>query len=55
MRRYVLTPLAQADVAQIGRIIGRDSEDAADRVEKSIYDACEFLRRLRHGAIRAAI
>ncbi len=50
MRRYVLTPLAQADVPQM-----RDSEDAADRVEKSIYDACEFLRRLRHGAIRAAI
>jgi len=40
---YVLTPLAKADIFDIWSYIADDSEDAADRVEQAIYDACAFI------------
>lgn len=40
---YVLTPLARTDIFDIWAYIAADSEDAADAVEQSIYEACEFL------------
>ena len=43
MSAYVLTPLAKADVFSIWSHIAKDSEEAADRVEQAIYDACTFL------------
>jgi plasmid stabilization system protein ParE len=43
MSAYVLTPLAKADIFSIWSHIAEDSEDAADRVEQAIYDACSFV------------
>lgn len=43
MRAYVLTPLAKADVFDIWVYIAENSESAADRVERAIYDACALL------------
>jgi plasmid stabilization system protein ParE len=43
MSLYVLTPLARSDLFAIWSCIAGDSEDAADRVERSIYDACAFV------------
>jgi plasmid stabilization system protein ParE len=43
MSRYVLTPLAKADVFAIWSYIAEDNEGAADRVEQAIFDACAFL------------
>jgi len=43
MIRYVLTPLAKADIFNIWSYIAADSEDAANRVERAIYEACAFL------------
>lgn len=43
MSGYVLTPLAKADIFDIWSYIAEDSENAADRVEQAIYDACAFL------------
>jgi antitoxin ParD1/3/4 len=43
MSRYALTPLAQADVFAIWSYIAEESEDAANRVEQAIYDACAFV------------
>jgi len=43
MNGYALTPLAKADIFEIWSYIATDSEDAADRVEQAIYDACAFL------------
>jgi antitoxin ParD1/3/4 len=43
MSAYVLTPLAKADLFSIWSHIADDSEDAADRVEQAIYDACAFV------------
>ena len=43
MSAYALTPLAKADIFDIWSYIADDSEDAADRVEQSIYDACTFV------------
>src|ERR1044071_4296948 len=43
MSGYVLTPLAKTDIFDIWSYIAEDSEDAADRVEAAIYDACVFL------------
>ena len=40
---YVLTPLAKADIFDIWSYIADDNEDAADRVEQAIYDACAFV------------
>jgi plasmid stabilization system protein ParE len=43
MRAYALTPLAKADIFDIWSHIAGDSEDAANRVEQAIYDACAFV------------
>jgi plasmid stabilization system protein ParE len=43
MSAYVLTPLAKADVFHIWTYIADDNEDAADRVEQAIYEACAFV------------
>ena len=43
MSVYALTPLAKADIFGIWSYIAEDSEDAANRVERSIYDACVFV------------
>jgi plasmid stabilization system protein ParE len=43
MSVYALTPLAKADIFDIWSFIAQDSEDAADRVEQEIYNACNFL------------
>jgi plasmid stabilization system protein ParE len=43
MSAYVLTPLAKADIFDIWIYIAENSENAADRVEQAIYDACAFL------------
>ncbi len=43
MSAYALTPLAQSDIFDIWRYIANDSEDAADRVEQAIYDACALV------------
>jgi plasmid stabilization system protein ParE len=45
MSGYALTPLAQADILDIWRYIAEDREDAADRVEEAIYDACALVAR----------
>jgi len=42
MSGYVLTPLARADIFDIWAYVAEDSEDAANRVEQAIYDACAF-------------
>ncbi len=43
MSTYALTPLAKADLFEIWSHIAEDSENAADRVEQAIYDACAFV------------
>jgi plasmid stabilization system protein ParE len=43
MSGYDLTPLAKVDVFEIWTYIADDNENAADRVERAIYDACEFV------------
>jgi plasmid stabilization system protein ParE len=43
MSAYALTPHAKADIFEIWSYIADDSEDAANRVERAIYDACAFL------------
>jgi plasmid stabilization system protein ParE len=43
MSVYALTPLAQADIFDIWCYLAEDSQDAADRVEQAIYDACARL------------
>lgn len=43
MSGYALTPLARADILDIWSYIAHDSEDAANRVEQAIYDACAFV------------
>ena len=43
MSGYALTPLAKADIFDIWSYIANDSEDAADRLEQGIYDACAFV------------
>ena len=43
MSVYTLTPLARADIFDIWSFIAEDSEDAADRVERAIYEACDFI------------
>ncbi|MGH9598668.1 MAG: type II toxin-antitoxin system RelE/ParE family toxin [Terracidiphilus sp.] len=42
MSRYVLTPLAKAGIFEIWSYIAEDSEEAADRVEGAIFDACSL-------------
>lgn len=43
MSEYALTPLAKADIFEIWYYIAERSEEAADRVEQAIYQACEFV------------
>ena len=43
MSVYALTPLAKADIFDIWCYIADDREDAADRVEQAIYDACALV------------
>ena len=43
MSVYAFTPLAKADIFDIWCYIADDSENAADRVEQAIYDACELV------------
>jgi plasmid stabilization system protein ParE len=43
MSIYAFTPLARADIFDIWSYIAEDSEDAADRVERAIYEACTFV------------
>jgi plasmid stabilization system protein ParE len=43
MSAYVLTPLAKADIFDIWSFIAEDSEQAADRVEQAIFEACTFI------------
>jgi plasmid stabilization system protein ParE len=43
MSVYALTPLAKADIFDTWFYIAEDSEDAANRVEQAIYDACAFV------------
>ena len=45
MSGYALTPTAKADIFNIWSHIGDDSEDAANRVEQAIYDACSFVAK----------
>jgi plasmid stabilization system protein ParE len=47
MSVYVLTPLAKADIFDIWSYIADDNEDAADSVERAIYDACAFVAEAR--------
>ena len=43
MSVYAFTPLAKADIFDIWCYIADDSEDAADRVEQAIYEACALV------------
>ena len=43
MSAYVFTPLAKADIFDIWSYIAEHSEEAANRVEQAIYDACAFV------------
>ncbi len=45
MIAYVLTPLAKADIFEIWSYIAEDSEEAADRVEGAIFDACSLVAK----------
>lgn len=40
---YQFTPQAIDDLFEIWSYIARDSPDAANRVEESVYQACAFL------------
>jgi len=43
MSGYALTPTSKADIFNIWSYIADDSEDAANRVEQAIYNACSFV------------
>lgn len=43
MSDYALTALATTDIFDIWSYIAERNENAADRVERAIYDACAFL------------
>jgi antitoxin ParD1/3/4 len=43
MSGYALTPLAKSDIFDIWSYIAEENQNAADRVEQAIYDACAFL------------
>ncbi len=43
MSDYVLTPLAKADIFNIWTYIADHNQDAADRVERAIFDACALI------------
>lgn len=42
---FRFTPLAISDLESIWNFIAQDNEDAADRVEGAIFDACNRLGR----------
>jgi plasmid stabilization system protein ParE len=48
MSGYVLTPLAKADIFDIWAYIADQNQEAADRVEQAIFDACAFLAESSH-------
>jgi plasmid stabilization system protein ParE len=43
MSDYALTLFAKSDIFDIWSYIAEDSEDAANRVEEAIYEACAFV------------
>jgi antitoxin ParD1/3/4 len=43
MSDYALTALAKTDIFDIWSYIAEHNQNAADRVEQAIYDACDFL------------
>jgi plasmid stabilization system protein ParE len=43
MTAYALSRLAKADIFHIWSYIAADNEDAADRVEEAIYEACSLV------------
>jgi plasmid stabilization system protein ParE len=43
MSGYALTPLAKGDIFEIWSYIADRSEEAANRVEQAIYEACGFV------------
>jgi plasmid stabilization system protein ParE len=43
MSDYALTALAKTDIFDIWSYIAEQNENAANRVEHAIYDACAFL------------
>ena len=43
MSDYLLTPLARADLFDIWSYIAERNEEAADRVERAIFEACAFV------------
>ena len=54
MTKYRFTPQAVDDLFEIWIHIAKDNLDAADRVEDSIYAACEFLGNARFsGQVRS--
>jgi plasmid stabilization system protein ParE len=53
MSVYALMPLAKADIFDIWSHIAGDSEDAANRVEQAIYDACAFVAEALCAAVPA--
>jgi plasmid stabilization system protein ParE len=54
MSVYALAPLAKADIFHIWSYIAADSEDAANRVEQAIYDACAYVAKAPlHGRFRS--
>ena len=42
MSAYALTPLAKTDIFEIWSYIAEGSENAAERVEQAIFEACAF-------------
>ena len=42
---FALTPRAKLDLFEIWSYIAVDSEDAADRVDNAIFDACAFVAK----------
>jgi plasmid stabilization system protein ParE len=45
MSAYAFTAQAKADIFDIWSYIAENSEDAANRVERAIYDACALLAK----------
>ena len=43
MSDYALTALAKTDIFDVWSYIAEHNQNAADRVEQAIYDACDFL------------
>ena len=52
MSDYALTALAKTDIFDIWSYIAEHNQNAADRVEQAIYDACDFLAEGLRGHLR---